>query len=101
MRRKGSCLLLLVLLLWGVALAGPSPVPAGCDEPLAGEDEIYPLSLLYREQVDEEIGLAQMPAVVGLALRFPTCGVPACLEEAPPARPTGANLFYTLMSLRW
>jgi len=103
MRRKGASLLLLVLLLlhWGMALAAASPLLPGPADPLSDGDEIYPVSLRYRQQVDEQIGLAQMPAAAGPSALFPTPrGQPAGLEGAPPARPTGTALLYTLMSLR-
>jgi hypothetical protein len=102
MRRKGASLLLLVLLLhWGVALAAASPLLPGPTDPLSDEDQVYPFSLRYRQQVDEQIGLAQMPAAAGPAALFPTpCGLPAGPEGAPPARLAGTDLLYTLMSLR-
>jgi hypothetical protein len=86
----------LLLLHWGVALAAASPLPPG-----PAEDEIYPFSLRYRQQVEEHIGLAQLPTAAGLFAPFPDPGWPARLEGALPTGPAGTDLLYALKSLRW
>jgi hypothetical protein len=100
MRREGVSLLLLVLLLLhgGMALAAASPQLPG---PLSGEDEIYPFSLRYRKQVDEQIALTQLPAAAGLPAPPPTCELTPSLEGVPLTQPAGTDLLYLLMSLQW
>jgi hypothetical protein len=102
MRRKGASLLLLVLLLLhcGVALAA-TPVPPGPDDPLTGDDEIYPLSLRYREQVDDHLSPAQMLAPTRVAALSPACGRPVKHDGPPPVGPAGNDLLFSLKSLRW
>jgi hypothetical protein len=91
----------LLLLHGSVALAAASPLLSGSADPLTGEDEIYPFSLRYRQQVDEQIGLAQMPAAAGFAALFPACAGPVGEDGPPPAGPAGIDLLFALKSLRW
>jgi hypothetical protein len=95
-------LFLVLLLVHGsVALAAATPLLSGSADPLTGEDEVYPFSLRYRQQVDEQIGLAQMPASAGLAALFAACGGPGPHEGPPPSGPAGTDLLFALKSLRW
>jgi hypothetical protein len=102
MGRKGASLLLFVLLLHGImVLAADIALVADPADPFSGEDEIYPFSLRYRQQVDEQIAQTHLQTPAGLSGPAPIGEWPPGFDRVPLNRPAGTDLLYMLMSLRW